>query len=194
MKNKYKTVLIFLALAVIIFGAYFTYNSLSKYYKLNNTPESTSAGESSVVSETETKKIAAPDFTVYDIDGNAVKLSEFIGKPIVLNFWASWCPPCKSELPDFDKVYNEMKDDVVFLMVDLADGKRETVAKGSAYIAEQGYSFSVYYDTTQEAANTYGISSIPTTYFIDKDGNIAGGQTGMLDEEGLREGISKINQ
>jgi thiol-disulfide isomerase/thioredoxin len=193
MKNIYKTVLIFLALAVIILGAYYAYTSLSKYYKLNNTPESTSAGENSVVSETEAKKIAAPDFTVYDIDGNAVKLSDFSGKPVVLNFWASWCPPCKSELPDFNKVYNEMKDNVVFLMVDLADGQRETVAKGSAYIAEQGYTFTVYYDTTQEAANTYGISSIPTTLFIGKDGNIAGGQTGMLDEDGLRQGIAKIN-
>lgn len=194
MKNIYKTVLIFLALAVIIFGAYFAYNSLSGYYKLNkNNPESTSAEESNVDFQTEAKKIAAPDFTVNDKDGNAVKLSDFIGKPIVLNFWASWCPPCKSELPDFNKVYNEMKDDVVFLMVDLVDGQRETVATGSGYITEQGYSFSVYYDTTQEAANAYGISSIPTTLFIDKDGNIAEGQTGMLDEDGLRKGISKIN-
>jgi thiol-disulfide isomerase/thioredoxin len=95
-------------------------------------------------------------------------------------------------MPIFDTVYNELKDDVVFLMVDLVDGVRETVSKGSGYIESQGYSFNVYFDTTQEAAYTYGISSIPTTLFIDKDGNIASGHKGTLDEETLRKDISGI--
>lgn len=193
MNQKLRTVFIFIALILVIGGASLAY-SLLKDKTISNTKVIDSVLQTKITaSDKLAAKVAAPDFTVTDQNGKQLLFSSLFGKPIVLNFWASWCPPCKSELPDFNKVYNEMKDDVVFLMVDLVDGQRETVATGSGYIAEQGYSFSVYYDTTQEAANTYSISSIPTTLFIDKDGNIAEGQTGMLDEDGLRKGISKIN-
>ena len=83
----------------------------------------------------------APNFTVYDADGKPVKLSDFRGKPVVLNFWASWCPPCKSEMPDFQKEFEVQGSQVQFLVVNLTDGSRETVATASAYIAQQGYTF-----------------------------------------------------
>ena len=128
----------------------------------------------------------AMDFTVYDIDRNPVKLSDFFGKPILINFWATWCPPCKSELPDFDRVYADYGEDVVFMMVNMTDGSRDTVESASAFTADNGYSFPVYYDCDLNAAYTYGASSIPMTVLIGADGNIVGGQVGVLTEEQLR--------
>ena len=131
----------------------------------------------------------APDFTVYDIDGNAVRLSDFRGKPVVLNFWASWCGPCKAEMPDFEEAYKEYGEEIHFVIVNLTDGRSETVESASGYIAEMGYTFPVYYDTQMDAAYTYGISSIPMTVFVDPEGIITGGQVGMIDAGVLEENI-----
>ena len=134
----------------------------------------------------------APDFTVFDIDGNAVKLSDFQGKPVILNFWASWCGPCKAEMPDFEEAYLEYGEDIQFVIVNLTDGRSETVESASGYIAEMGYTFPVYYDTQMDAAYTYGISSIPMTGFVDAEGIITGGQVGMISAEALEENIGSL--
>jgi thiol-disulfide isomerase/thioredoxin len=133
---------------------------------------------------------SAPDFTVYDREGNKVNLSDFAGKPVVLNFWASWCPPCRSEMPDFDKVYGEVKSDVVFMMVNLTDGKRETQASGQRFVNSKGFTVPVYFDNDGQAANAYVISSIPATFLIKPDGGINGKYIGAIDEETLRNAIS----
>ena len=136
----------------------------------------------------------APDFTMQDQEGSMVKLSEMIdnGKPIVMNFWASWCPPCKNEMPDFEKVYQELGEEVQFVMVDLTDGRRETVEIGSQYIEEQGFTFPVFFDVNQEGAINYRMHSIPVTIFINKDGYMVTGAQGAIDEETLRRGIELI--
>jgi thiol-disulfide isomerase/thioredoxin len=141
----------------------------------------------------DSKKIKAPDFTMTDRNGNSFRLSGIgDGKPIVLNFWASWCPPCKVEMPEFDKVYKETGGEIQFIMLDLTDGQRETVQKGIRYVAEQGFSFPVYFDTGQEGAYFYGIRAIPSTLFIDKDGYIVTGAQGAINEQTLRRGIELI--
>lgn len=140
----------------------------------------------------EDNKTLAPDFTVYDAAGNAFKLSDFRGKPVVLNFWASWCPPCKAEMPDFQKEFEAQGKDVQFLLINLTDGTQETVATASAYIAQQGYTFPVFYDTASSAAIAYGIRSIPTTFFIDAQGYAVAQATGAIDRETLQKGISLI--
>lgn len=134
----------------------------------------------------------APDFTVYDADGKPVKLSDMKGKPVVLNFWASWCPPCKAEMPDFDAVCKEYEGKVIFMMVNLTDGERETVESARNFIHMMEYSFPVYYDTDMEASNTYGIQSIPMTFFIDADGGLVAYGSGALSENELRRGISML--
>lgn len=134
----------------------------------------------------------APDFTVYDLEGNSYRLSDFRGKPVVLNFWASWCGPCKQEMPDFNTTYGELGDNIHFLMVNLADGYQETVESASSFIAGTGYTFPVYYDTGSEAAIAYGVYSIPTTYFIDADGYAIAQATGAISADTLYQGIGMI--
>ena len=138
------------------------------------------------------QKTLAPDFTVYEVDGTPVKLSDFRGKPVVLNFWASWCPPCKAEMPDFQKEFEAQGDIVQFLIVNLTDGTQETVAKAHLYITNQAYTFPVFYDTSMEAASAYGIQSIPTTFFIDAEGYVVAQITGMASREVLQKGIALI--
>lgn len=141
------------------------------------------------------EQLAAPDFTVYDADGHAVHLSDFAGEPVVINFWASWCPPCKAELPDFEAAYQANEKDgapVRFLMVDLTDGERETKETADAFLAENGYTFPVYYDLDYSAAYTYGIRSIPMTLFVDADGYIADDYVGQINAQTLQEGLDKI--
>ena len=134
----------------------------------------------------------APDFTVYDKEGNEVHLSDFVGKPIVLNFWASWCSPCKSEMPDFNQAYLDYGDEVNFLMVNMTDGSRETVESASAFIEEQGYEFPVFYDTDYDAALTYGAYALPTTYFIDAEGYGVAWAQSALSAENLQKGLDMI--
>ena len=145
---------------------------------------------------TSTQRQAAPDFSMVDNDGNAVRFSSLFGKPIVLNFWASWCPPCRIEMPDFDRVWKELgtggTNEVYFVMLNLVDGRRETVEIAQRYINEHGYSFPVYFDVHQEGARAYFIRSIPTTIFIDRDGNIINGIQGAINEQTLRRGIDLI--
>ena len=155
------------------------------------------AGEGKEVTETTESGSAeefepAPDFTVYDKNGNTIKLSDMKGTPVVLNFWASWCPPCKAEMPEFDEIAKEYAGKVAFMMVDLTDGQRETVEIAQAFIDSMGYTFPVYFDKDSDAAYKYGIQSIPTTIFIDANGDLVAGATGAIDGDTLRRGISMI--
>lgn len=156
--------------------------------------ESTVAGTQAANQDSSNQKKMAPDFSVIDAQGNTVKLSDLAGKPVVLNFWASWCPPCKGEMPEFDMVYQELGDEVQFMMVDLTDGQRETVETAAKYIEDQGYALPIFFDTQLEAAYQYNVQSIPKTYFIDKDGYLVAGAQGAIDEEALRRGIAMIWQ
>ena len=137
--------------------------------------------------------LSVPDFEVLDYNGNKVKLSDFAGKPIVVNFWATWCYYCKEEMPDFNKAYAEYPD-VVFLMVNATDGVSETVESAKKYVEREGYDFDVYFDTNEEALYAYGVTSFPSTYFIAPNGNLAAYRIGMLDYAMLKQGLSYITE
>lgn len=149
-------------------------------------------GSSSQENQTEATTIQAPNVTILDASGKEVQLQSLVGKPIILNFWASWCPPCKQEMPDFEAAYKKYGTDIQFMMVNMTDGGRETIATAEKYIASQGYSFPIYFDTKQEAAIEYGVSAIPTTYFINAQGHIIAYAAGAITAQHLEQGISMM--
>ena len=113
---------------------------------------------------------------------------------MIVNFWATWCPPCRSELPFFEDAYRSLGDSVTFLMVDLTDGSRETTDNVKLFLEENGYTFPVYYDTLGSASNAYGIYSIPQTVCVDADGNLVASHTGALTEEQLGDCLSLLTE
>ena len=181
------------AFIVFIGGAKLLYDNFGSKYEADNLAETEQQAENeNENNETEQEKIVAPDFTVVDMDGNSVKLSDFRGKPVVVNFWASWCGPCKMEMPDFNDVYHEYGDDVVFMMVNMTDGGQETLESAKKFINSQPYDFPVYFDVNMEAAIGYGVSAIPMTFFIDDEGNVVTYALSMLDAATLVKVIEMI--
>ncbi len=190
MKNILKWIIIAVALVGIIVGASFLYKNLSKVY---NTDNLASNAPTESKDENAQEDYSAPDFTVVDYGGNKVRLSDFKGKPVVLNFWATWCYYCKEEMPDFNKAYKKYPD-VQFLMVNATDGVRETVATAKKYVEKEKFDFDVFFDTELQAVNNYYVTGFPATFFIDKDGNLVTYANGMINYEQLENGIKLITQ
>jgi len=187
MKQKRTVLLLILVLVLLLAGASFLYAKLSK----DTAPEQMAVTEQP--EETTQPDIPpAPDFTVYDMDGNEVHLYDFVGTPLVVNFWASWCGPCQMEMPDFQEKFLELDGQVQFLMINMTDGSRETVETASAFIAEKGYTFPVFYDIDSDAAMTYGAYSLPMTFFIDAQGYAVTYATGAISGDTLQTGIDMI--
>ncbi len=181
MKNKVWLIVACIFAAVMVLAAVL-YPKLSEKYSIDNTSDNK-------ISDT---VIQADDFTVYDSQMNKVKLSDYFGKPIVINFWASWCGPCKSELPAFNSIYEKYKDDVVFLMINLTDGQSDTESSIKQFVSDNGYSFPVYYDLEYDASNTYGVRSIPETIFIYADGSLYDTRVGAMSENILENYIKQL--
>ena len=195
MENNKKLILILVIFAVVLVGAYLLYSQMAPQFAQDQLATvGTQPQETTQISNPETteNQNLVPDFTVYDAQGNAVRLSDYFGKPIVLNFWASWCGPCQSEMPDFEAKYQELGSDVQFLMINMTDGDRETMETASAFIAKKGYTFPVFYDTQYSAAIAYSVYSLPTTFFIDANGVGVAYASGAINAETLQRGIDMI--
>lgn len=119
-------------------------------------------------------------------DDGTVTLAQFEGKPLVMNFWASWCPPCIAEMPDFEKVFQDVKDDVQFLGVNQSDNH----SAAADLVARTGVTYPLASDPNGEVFAAFGGAGMPTTVFIDADGRVVDVVTGQLTEDQLREKIA----
>lgn len=135
--------------------------------------------------------VKAADFTMQDAAGNNVSLSSFKGKPVVLNFWTSWCSYCKAEMPDFEAAYKQYGDQVQFVMLNAVKSEKNST-DGESFIKSAGYTFPVFYDTDGNAVSLYAIRGFPATIFIDKDGNIAEKNLGKITRAKLDANIQKL--
>lgn len=125
----------------------------------------------------------APDFTLTNLAGEKVALSDYRGKYVVLNFWATWCPPCRKEIPDLNAFHEENKDEFVVLAVDLGESKE----KVQQFISYGGYTFPVLLDKEREIGSRYNVSVIPTSYFIGPQGKIKYIKKGAVSRAELNE-------
>ena len=180
-QSTYKLIVTLLVLVIVIGGSMLLYNRFQDSVDLGQMVPTESISEN-----------LAPDFTVTDSEGNPVKLSDFRGKGGVLNFWASWCGPCKMEMPHFQAAFEQYGEDVHFLMVNMSAAFGDSRADAAAVLEEGGYTFPVYYDDLSECAYGYGINAIPVTVFIDADGNLISTKTGAMNAADLDRRILAI--
>lgn len=191
MKQKKILFGLLLALVLLLGGAYALYTRLGQTVPSDRLSPAESAAPEGA-SGSEPQRTPAPDFTVYDGERNEVHLSDYLGKPVVLNFWSSRCGPCQTEMPDFHEKYLELGQDVHFLMVNVTDGSWDTEKSASSFLEEQGYTFPALYDTDSNATKAYGVYALPATYFIDGEGYVSAWAGGMINGDTLQQGIDMI--
>jgi len=189
MKAQNKWILMLVLLVVVLVGGGLVYQQLRANYQADNLQTATPTGEEQ---PTEEEKIAIPNFELEDWEGNKVELASFVGKPVIINFWASWCPYCVEEMPYFETMYQEFGEEIHFLMIDSIDGSRETIQKGKDFLAEYEYTFPVYFDTQLAASQIFGLQGLPATFLIDEEGYFVAWVNGMTDEATLRKGIEML--
>ncbi len=131
---------------------------------------------------------SAPSFTLVDLEGNSVTLSDFRGKTVFVNFWATWCPPCRAEMPEIEAVYQEYKDkDVVVIGIDILEP--EDVVR--RFVEQGGYSWTFVLDTSGEVAANYRIAAIPTSLFIDREGIIQAVNIGAMTKRAIESKLAE---
>lgn len=137
-------------------------------------------------------KALAKDFHVYDKDGNEIKLSDYKGKAVVINFWSSYYESSTEEIPNIVEAINDYKDEVEFLMINLSPNDEETKEKALKYIQENNFNINPLFDDHGDVALAYKVTSLPRTIFVDKDGYIQKSSKGVLTKEYLDDQIRMI--
>ncbi|MFS0782127.1 TlpA family protein disulfide reductase [Bacillus sp. 1P06AnD] len=133
------------------------------------------------------KGMAAPNFTLKNLDGKEVQLSSLKGKNVIINFWATWCPPCKEEMPDLQKFYAEYGQNVELLAIN-----NDPYNDVKGFAGSYGITFPVLLEDKTHVSETYEIIAFPSTYFIDKKGNIAYKHIGQITYEQLKKQYKKM--
>ena len=172
MKQKPMVLISAAALVVILAAAALLYPRLSQQ-------AASSGGSDTSVDLPD--PIPAVDFTLENSQGETVSfLEQLDGRPAVLNFWASTCSPCRQEMPFFQQAYETYGEDIQFLMVNVMDAMGDTKEAAQEYLAEQGFTFPIYYDTQLDGVYSYGLQGFPTTFLLNGDGELVLGYSGMM--------------
>lgn len=193
MRNRTGTIIWVIAIIAVIAAA-FTFYTKNKSYGFLSPPDRAGREiqEVSGTQPAESSKIAAPDFTLKDLEGNEVKLSDYKGKVIILNFWAVWCKYCKLEMPDLNELNAEFEKsgEAVILAVDVQESQDIV----EDYLSENKIGLKVLMDTDGSVAQTYGITGYPTTFVVDGDGYLYTYISGATDKETVLEILDRIKK
>ncbi|HSJ38553.1 MAG TPA: redoxin domain-containing protein [Planococcus sp. (in: firmicutes)] len=154
--------------AMLVWAVYdFTFSGSSSEGQQSDAPPADTAGEAADVGLAVGN--TAPDFTLQTLDGEEAKLSNFRGKPVFINFWATWCPPCRAEMPDMQELYENM--DIEILAVNLTNTEKSEDGV-SSFVDEMGLTFPIPMDPQGELSTAYNVKAYPTSYLVDADGKI----------------------
>lgn len=162
--------------------------------------ESAAAGETESSLPDTSDRVEAPDFTLVDQFGEEHKLSDYKGKVVFLNFWATWCPPCREEMPDIEalyKEYGENSEDLIILSVanpktkDNPNNNDKTIEEVTKFMEDNGYSYPTLMDTTGDVLLQYYITAFPTTFMIDREGRVIGYASGALTKDIMKNIITQ---
>lgn len=192
MKNYMRIIKKICGIILIISGLFMFFNGVTN---INKNKQYNNIEKSEIIDEDEnenTEEIAI-DFTLKDQYGNEHTLSEYRGKTIFLNFWATWCPPCKGEMPEIEEIYNEYgknKEDIIILGVAAPNlGREGSVEEIAKFLTENNYTFPVVMDFGGELVYKYDISGFPTTFIINEDGELIHKVVGAMDKETMKKMI-----
>ena len=189
--GKKGVIIAIVALVAVIAIGYLAYHALAGE---SAQPQAVSSAERPSGLSEDAILLADYDSTVYDATGRPSTMTQIAdGKPLVINFWATWCPYCIQEMPDFLEIYNDYRNRASFAFVDCVDGQRETVEDGSSWLEENGFEdLPAYYDTKQEAQMAYGASSLPTTVVASAEGEILTISPGAISPERMRSALDSL--
>ena len=184
---------ILVILAAVLGGAFVAHDLLAKRHAPAEPLDADQAQGANAATD-DAILLADHDATVYTDLGEPLKLSSIAdGKPLVINFWATWCPYCVDELPDFQDIVADYGDKVNFAFVDVADGQRERAEDAQAWLADNGFDdLPDYYDTDLEASTAFGVYSYPTTVVVSADGEILTISAGRIDPILMRGSLEQL--
>lgn len=171
-----------MALVLIIAAAIYLQENLGEGYDLTAASTAPTDTDLPLVGE------PAPDFTFLGEQGHMLMLSDYQGTPVVLNFWASWCPPCRMEKPFFQQAYDLYGNDVEFLMINVD----EPIEVARGYMDEEGYTFPIYFDEAHEGTAAFETIGVPETFFIDAEGVIRARFMGAINLATIEQGLELI--
>jgi peroxiredoxin len=187
MNKKTNLIIWIVAICAVLTAAYVFYSKNKQQGLVISPPQNNATTESG---QTDDKTV--PDFSLKDLDGNTVKLSDYKGKIVILNFWAVWCKYCTLEMPDLNELNKELENgnEAVILAVDV----QESADKVKNYLSSNNINLKVLMDQDGSVTQKYGVSGFPTTFIINKDGTLYTYIPGATDKKTLTEILNKIKQ
>jgi len=191
--KKYGFIVWIIVLATVLGGGYVLSDKLKDKGVEKPTQTISETPNASTYEKYKVESGFKPAFTIKNASGENVSLSDYKGQVVILNFWASWCPPCIEEMPELQEVHDSLGEGTVLLAINLTDGQRETRELADKFLAKNGYDMNVLYDAEGKAFTPFGITSIPQTFIIDKEGMVIYNIAGATDKATIDALVAKVD-